>query len=76
MRLRVPVRLSSLALAAFIGVIAAMVYAADRELIRAGNVLILRIGLWALGATLGILARTVAPGTSRPLLDDINAPVD
>jgi hypothetical protein len=30
----------------------------------------------ALRATLGILARTVAPGQARPLFDDAKEPVD
>jgi two-component system, sensor histidine kinase and response regulator len=57
---RLPVRLSSVALVAGVGVVAAVVYAADRELTRAGSVPILRVELYALAIIIAVLALAVA----------------
>jgi two-component system, sensor histidine kinase and response regulator len=58
--LRIPVRLSSVALVAGVGIVAAAVYTVDRELTRAGSVPILHVELYALGIIIGILAVAVA----------------
>jgi len=58
---RLPVRFSSLALAAVVGFVVAVLYIADRELVRSSDDPTLRIGVWTLGlVTLGTLALAVA----------------
>lgn len=55
--MRLPIRFSTLAVAAVAGFVAAVMYIADRELARSGGDRVLRFGLWALGlVALSVLA--------------------
>lgn len=58
--MRFPIRFSTLAVAAVVGFVAAVVYIADRELAKSGGDRGLRIGLWSVGlVTLSVLTLAV-----------------
>jgi two-component system sensor histidine kinase/response regulator len=58
--MRLPIRFSTVAVAAVVGFVIAVVYIADRELSRAGGDRVLRTSLWCIAAvTLGVLTVAV-----------------